>query len=92
MKEPRVATGKRTMLYMALSLAFTAGGIIVCYLLYGVRPVEGKTMNAVLIRLLRRRCDPLRGGRRGRLRRPDPDGRTWRSLTYGSRNPMAESH
>jgi hypothetical protein len=26
LKEPRVATGKRTMLYMAISLAFTAGG------------------------------------------------------------------
>ncbi len=49
MKEPRVPTGKRTMLYMAASLAFTAGGIIVCYLLFDVEPVQGKTMNAVLI-------------------------------------------
>src|SRR6185369_3813281 len=49
LKEPRVATGKRTMLYMAVSLAFTAGGIIVCYLLFDIRPVEGKTMNAVLV-------------------------------------------
>ncbi len=49
MREPRIPTGKRTMAYMAASLAFTAGGIIVCYLLFGVRPVEGKTMNAVLI-------------------------------------------
>lgn len=49
LKEPRVATGKRTMLYMAVSLAFTAGGIIVCYLLFNIRPVEGKTMNAVLV-------------------------------------------
>src|SRR5262252_6507061 len=32
--EPRVHTGKVTMLYMALSLAFTAGGIILLYLLW----------------------------------------------------------
>lgn len=49
LKEPRVATGKRTMFYMAVSLAFTAGGILVCYLLTDVNPVEGKTLNAVLL-------------------------------------------
>lgn len=48
MREPRVATAKRTMVYMAVSLSFTAGGIILGYLLMGVHPVEGKTMNAVL--------------------------------------------
>ena len=46
--EPRVATGKLTMYYMALSLAFTAGGIIMLYLLWGARPVEGQTLNAVV--------------------------------------------
>ena len=45
--EPRVHTGKITMLYMALSLAFTAGGIILLYLLWDVKPVEGQTLNAV---------------------------------------------
>jgi amino acid transporter len=50
MREPRVQTGKRTMLYMAISLAFTAAGLIVCYLLWDIRHVEGKTMNAVLAR------------------------------------------
>ncbi len=49
LREPRVATGKRTMLYMALSLAFTAGGILFLYLLWGAVPVAGKTMNAVLL-------------------------------------------
>ncbi len=49
LREPKVATGKRTMLYMALSLAFTAAGILVCYLLWGAAPAEGKTMNAVLL-------------------------------------------
>jgi hypothetical protein len=45
--EPRVHTGKVTMLYMALSLAFTAGGIILLYLLWDTRPVDGQTLNAV---------------------------------------------
>jgi len=46
--EPRVRTGKITMVYMALSLAFTAGGIILLYLLWNAQPVEGQTLNAVV--------------------------------------------
>lgn len=45
--EPRVKTGKITMFYMALSLAFTAGGIILLYLLWDAKPVPGQTLNAV---------------------------------------------
>jgi amino acid transporter len=45
--EPRVETGKWTMFYMAVSLAFTAAGIIVLYLLWDARHVEGQTLNAV---------------------------------------------
>ena len=48
MREPRVETGRRTMAYMAVSLALTASGILVAYLLLQTRPVGGKTMNAVL--------------------------------------------
>ncbi len=48
MREPRVQTGKRTMIYMATSLAFTAGMLFLCYSLMGIKPVEGKTLNAVL--------------------------------------------
>lgn len=48
--EPRVRTGKWTMFYMAVSLSFTAGGIIVLYLLWNAQPVEGQTMNAVVFR------------------------------------------
>ncbi len=48
--EPRVKTGKLTMTYMAASLAFTAGGIILLYLLWGATPVEGQTLNAVVFR------------------------------------------
>lgn len=52
LREPRTVTGKRTMLYMALSLALIAGGILVAYLLAGVEPVAGKTLNAVLFERL----------------------------------------
>jgi amino acid transporter len=48
MREPQVETGKRTMIYMAASLAFTATGILTCYLLFRVEPVEGQTLNALL--------------------------------------------
>lgn len=48
MREPRVQTGKRTMVYMAVSLALTASGILIAYLLLMTRPADGKTMNAVL--------------------------------------------
>lgn len=49
MREPRVQTAKRTMVLMATSLAITAGGIILSYLLLHAHPTEGKTMNAVLL-------------------------------------------
>ncbi len=48
LREPRVRTGKKAMLYLAFSLSFMAGGIILGYVLNDVRPVTGKTLNAVL--------------------------------------------
>src|SRR5437870_5280889 len=49
MREPRVQTGKRTMAYMAISLAATASGIILCYLLLDVHYVDpNHTMNSLL--------------------------------------------
>src|SRR5256885_618521 len=49
MREPRVQTGKRTMAYMATSLAVTASGIILCYLLLDVRYLDrDHTMNSLL--------------------------------------------
>jgi amino acid transporter len=48
MRDPKVKTGKRTMAYMATSLAITAGGLFLCYLVVGVKLTEGKTLNAVL--------------------------------------------
>jgi amino acid transporter len=48
LREPRAATGKRTMVYMAVSLAFVAAGILFGYLVFDVGPQAGKTLNAVL--------------------------------------------
>ena len=48
MREPRVHTGRRTMFYMAVSLSLTAAGLLVCFYLRDIRPVPGKTLNAVL--------------------------------------------
>jgi amino acid transporter len=49
MREPKIETARRTMAYMAISLAVAAGGILLCYLLFHVKPEAGKTMNAVLL-------------------------------------------
>jgi amino acid transporter len=54
LREPRVETGKKTMTYMAASLAFTAGGILLCYLLNGVQHEPGRTLNASLWTILAR--------------------------------------
>jgi amino acid transporter len=48
LREPKVATAKRTMAYMAASLAITVLGLMFAYLLYGISPQEGKTLNASL--------------------------------------------
>ncbi|HEY2414383.1 MAG TPA: APC family permease [Pirellulaceae bacterium] len=60
MREPRVATAQRTMLYMAVSLAITAGGLMVAYLLFELdlktagttllaqKEHTGRTMNDLL--------------------------------------------
>ena len=49
LREPRAETGKRTMLYMAISLAFTASGILLCYLLHQVVHEPGRTLYASLL-------------------------------------------
>jgi len=48
--EPRVKTGRFTMFLLAVSLAFTAGGIIMLYLLWGAQHQDGQTLNAVVFR------------------------------------------
>ncbi|MBF0500718.1 MAG: APC family permease [Candidatus Riflebacteria bacterium] len=48
LREPRVETGKRTMTYMAVSLASIVLGLMTAYLLFDVHPDPDKTLNAVL--------------------------------------------
>jgi amino acid transporter len=48
LREPRVETGKKTMRYMALSLSLAVAGLLIAYLLIDLKPVEGKTFNAIL--------------------------------------------
>lgn len=54
MREPRVDTGKRTMTYMAVSLSITAGGLIIGYLLLGLKvtPDSDETLNHLLTETL----------------------------------------
>jgi len=48
LREPKVKTGKRTMRYMAISLAVVVMGLMIAYVLYRVEPSAGKTLNAAL--------------------------------------------
>lgn len=52
LREPRVATAKKTMRYMAISLSVTAVGLIVNYLLNDIHHVPGQTLNATLVHQL----------------------------------------
>ncbi|WEF31358.1 APC family permease [Pseudoduganella chitinolytica] len=56
--EPRVRTGKVTMIYMALSLAVTAAGIILLYLLWDASPIHGETLNATTFRSIIENANP----------------------------------
>ncbi|HEX4598691.1 MAG TPA: amino acid permease [Burkholderiaceae bacterium] len=47
--EPRVKTGRLTMFYVALTLAFIAGGLILLYSLWDIRPLPGHTLNAAIL-------------------------------------------
>ena len=49
LREPKVQTAKRTMLYMAISLAFMVLGLMLAYMLYKVQLQPGKTLNAALL-------------------------------------------
>ena len=79
MREPRVQTAKRTMVYMAISLAFTAGGHPGLLPAAGTsRPVPGKTMNAVLVEQHDRRICRC-GAAAGRSSRWSPRACCWSS-------------
>jgi amino acid transporter len=59
LREPRVQTGKRTMIYMGVSLSFVVGGLLLAYLLYHVQHVDGKTLNDVLFEKITVTWPPL---------------------------------
>ncbi len=48
LREPKVESGKRTMVYMAVSLALVSSALLISYLYADIRPVEGQTLNATL--------------------------------------------
>jgi amino acid transporter len=54
MREPRVATGQRTMIYMAVSLAITAGGLMLAYLLYELELKRASRCSTCASKLARR--------------------------------------
>lgn len=62
LREPRVTNGKRTMRYMAWSLAITVGGLFLAYLLFNVSRHENdpRTLNAILFQTMT--ADWGRGG------------------------------
>jgi len=49
LREPKVETAKRTMKYMAVSLAFIVMGLMLSYIFFQVRLEPGKTLNAVFL-------------------------------------------
>ncbi len=61
LREPRVRTGRRTMLYMAASLAFMVVTLMIAYVLYRVQHVPGKTLNAVLFESITAGWNPVMG-------------------------------
>ena len=48
LRDPKVATAKKTMRYMAISLSLTVMGLMLAYILFDVRDMPGKTLNAML--------------------------------------------
>jgi amino acid transporter len=57
LREPKVKTAKRTMIYMAGSLSFMVVGLLMSYLLYRLSHVPGRTLNAVLLNTMTRGWD-----------------------------------
>ena len=49
LREPKVATARKTMLLMVVSLSFMVLGLMICYMLFNVQLDTHKTLNAVLL-------------------------------------------
>jgi amino acid transporter len=58
LREPRVQTGRLTMRYMAVSLAFVVMGLTLGYLVYRVQPEPDRTLNAILFDKVTAHWDP----------------------------------
>ncbi len=61
LREPRVKTARRTMAYMAVSLAFTAVGLMLCYIVLRLPVAPGNndpTQNAILFRAMTQGWSP----------------------------------
>lgn len=52
LREPKVKTAQRTLLYMAISLSLVAGGLLLGYMLLQIRPVGHETYNHALVKAL----------------------------------------
>jgi amino acid transporter len=61
LREPKVHTARKTMVYMMVSLSFVVTGLFIAYLLYGVQLQEGKTLNAVMLESITASWNPLAG-------------------------------
>ncbi len=57
--EPRIRTGKRTMLYTGATLAILAAGLLLSYAAMGVQRADGMTLNASLFASLATGWGPL---------------------------------
>jgi amino acid transporter len=49
LREPKVATARKTMFLMVISLSFMVLGLMICYMLFNVKLDSHKTLNAVLL-------------------------------------------
>lgn len=49
LRDPKVETAKKTMRYMAFSLAFMVLGLMTGYVLFRIEHIPGKTFNAILL-------------------------------------------
>jgi amino acid transporter len=49
LREPKVATARKTMFLMIISLSFIVMGLMICYMLFNVQLDTHKTLNAVLL-------------------------------------------
>jgi hypothetical protein len=62
LREPKVATARKTMFLMVISLSFMVLGLMICYMLYNVQLNTHKTLNAVLFENLTAGWGPFWSG------------------------------